>query len=398
MKIISNYIFKQITSTFLYITLFFISLIWLITSLRFGIWQITLAAHTRSVLDLYCLNFLTLIQRNYTEEFYNIYAEKMIWAIEANECYDYLVDYYLNKNKLEKFVFNNLSNDNEITIIKASGLNRFQLVKPAILLAIIISLFNLFLNLYLSPLSKEKFKESQKNLRENIARIAFKAGSFSDAFTDITIYVEDIIDENNFAKIFVYDQRNKDNPATYIADEAELIQKKFVNKVILKNGNRQFMDKKNSQLNIISFDKYEVNLDLLMQKEKNRLKEAEEMKLHELWDEKTLISSGKYDESQILGLKIEGHKRIINPIYCIIFTLLSLTFLLSKNFIFKSASNKIAIVLFAIFLVELLYLGLPNFLIKKPNLLPIIYIMPLLMVLFLIFFNISKNYKIPLKK
>ena len=34
----------------------------LITSLRFGIWQMTLAAHIRSVLDLYCLNFLTLFK------------------------------------------------------------------------------------------------------------------------------------------------------------------------------------------------------------------------------------------------------------------------------------------------------------------------------------------------
>ena len=157
------------------------------------------------------------------------------------------------------------------------------------------------------------------------------------------------------------------------------------------------MNKKNSQLNIISFDKYEVNLDLLMQKDENRLKEPEEMMLHELWDKKHL-SSGRYDPMQLLGLRIEGHKRIINPIYCIIFTLLSLTFLLSRNFIFKSTVNKISIILFTIFLVELIYLGLPNFLIKEPKFLPIIYLMPISMVLFLVFLNISKNYKIKFNK
>ena len=35
MSIISNYIFKQIGSYFIYITIFFISLIWLIISLKF---------------------------------------------------------------------------------------------------------------------------------------------------------------------------------------------------------------------------------------------------------------------------------------------------------------------------------------------------------------------------
>ena len=121
------------------------------------------------------------------------------------------------------------------------------------------------------------------------------------------------------------------------------------------------------------------------------------MMLHELWDKKHL-SSGRYDPMQVLGLRIEGHKRIINPIYCIIFTLLSLTFLLSKNFIFKSTANKISIILFTIFLVELIYLGLPNFLIKEPKFLPIIYVMPISMVLFLVFLNISKNYKIKFNK
>ena len=369
MKIISNYIFKQITSTFLYITLFFISLIWLITSLRFIEYVTSNGLSFVSFLSLTSLLLPTLIP----------FLTPLTLALASI------------------FVFYRLSNDNELTLIKVSGINRFHLIKPALLFATIVAIFNLFLNLYLSPLSKETFKESQQDLRENIARIAFKAGSFANAFTDITIYVEDIIDENNFSKIFVYDQRNQDSPATYIADEAELVQKKFVNKVILKNGNRQIMDKKNSQLNIISFDKYEVNLDLLMQKDENRLKEPEEMMLHELWDKKHL-SSGRYDPMQLLGLRIEGHKRIINPIYCIIFTLLSLTFLLSRNFIFKSTVNKISIILFTIFLVELIYLGLPNFLIKEPKFLPIIYVMPISMVLFLVFLNISKNYKIKFNK
>ena len=119
--------------------------------------------------------------------------------------------------------------------------------------------------------------------------------------------------------------------------------------------------------------------------------------MQELWGKKN-SESGRYDKSQILGQKIEGHKRIINPIYCIVFTLLSLTFLLSNNFIFKSASSKITIILFAIFFVELIYLGLPNFLIKKPDFLPIIYILPLSMTTLLIFLNIGRNHKIPLRK
>jgi len=250
------------------------------------------------------------------------------------------------------FVYNKLANDNELIIIKSSGFSTFKILKPAILLALIIGTINLLLNLYFSPLSKSIFKENQKNLREDIARIAFKEGSFSNIFQDITIYIEKIVDKNNYDYVFVYDNRNKENPATYIAKQAELIQLDNANKVILKNGNRQIIDKKTSQLNIIKFDEYEVDLDLLFKDlDEERIKEPEEMFLKELWSKNNEIS-GRYDPRQVSSMVIEGHKRIIDPIYCIIFTLISLTFLLSDKLVLQSAVKKITVIIFTIFLIE----------------------------------------------
>ena len=242
-------------------------------------------------------------------------------------------------------------------------------------------------------ISKSIFKENQKNLREDIARIAFKEGNFSNLFQDITIYIEKIIDKNNYEHVFVYDSRNKKNPATYISKEAELVQIDNVNKVILKDGNRQIIDKKNSQLSIIKFDEYEVNLDLLFKNiDEERIKEPEEMFLNELWDDKHKIS-GKYDPRQVSSMIIEGHKRIIDPLYCIIFTLITLTFLLSDKLVLQPAVKKIPIIIFVVFLIEVTYLSLPNFIIKKFTLLPIIYIFPLSLFLFLIIYNLNKTYK-----
>ena len=121
MKIISNYIFRQITVAFLYITLFFISLIWLITSLRF------IEYVTNNGLD-----FLSFI---------------LMTSLLIPSLIPYLTPLTLALACI--FVYDKLSNDNELTIIKASGINRFQIVKPAVLLAILVSLFNLFLNLYI---------------------------------------------------------------------------------------------------------------------------------------------------------------------------------------------------------------------------------------------------------
>ncbi len=365
MSIISNYIFKQIGSYFIYITIFFISLIWLILSLKFIEYVTTNGLDFKDFIKMTSLLLPTVIP-----------------ALTP-----------LTLSLACIFVYNRLSNDNELIIIKSSGFSTFDILKPALLLSIIITLINLVLNLYFSPLSKSIFKENQKNLREDIARIAFKEGRFSNLFQGITIYIEKIIDKNNYEYVFVYDDRNKEDPATYIAKQAELVQNDIFNKVILKNGNRQIIDKKNSQLSIIKFEEYEVNLDLL-QKNKNeeRIKEPEEMFLTELWDDKHKVG-GRYDPRQISSMIVEGHKRIIDPIYCIIFTLISLTFLLSDKLVLKSALKKISIIIFIIFLIEVIYLSLPNFIVKKFSLLPIMYFFPLSLFFLLIIYNLKKTYR-----
>ena len=366
MKIISNYIFKQIASSFLYITFFLIILMWLIISLRFIEYVTSNGLGLMDFILMTSLLLPTLVP----------FLTPLTLALACT------------------FTYHKLSNDNELTVIKSSGISKFHIFKPAILMAILITILNIFLNLYLGPLSKETFKENQKNLREDIARIAFKEGSFSKIFEDITIYVEQIIDKNNFSKIFVYDQRNKKNPSTYIADQAELIQDQNTNKVILKDGNRQLINQKDSQLNIISFDKYEIDLDLLMPKKKeDRIKEPEEMYLNELWDNKH-TTSGKYDDNQIKSLRIEGHKRIINPIYCLIFTLIALTILLSDKFILISTPKKISLILISIFVIELFYLGLPNYLVKNIQLISLIYLIPTFLIFLLFLLNLNKKYQV----
>ena len=365
MSILSNYIFKQIGSYFIYITIFCVSLIWLVLSLKY------IEYVTTNGLDF--VDFIVM-----TSLLLPTFLPVLTPLTLSFACI---------------FVYHKLSNDNELLIIKSSGFSTLKILRPAILLAIIIAIINLFLNLYFGPLSQSVFKENQKNLREDIARIAFKEGNFSTLFQDITIYIEKIVDKNNYDYIFVYDNRNKDDPATYIAKQAELIQNDNQNKVILKDGNRQIIDKKSSQLSIIKFDEYEVNLDLLFKNIKEeRIKEPKEMFLQELWDNKHK-TSGRYDSRQVSSMIIEGHKRMIDPIYCLIFTLISLTFLLSDKLVLQTTLKKTSIVLFSIFLIEVIYLSLPNFIIKKFTLLPIIYVFPLSLFLLLIILNLNKSYK-----
>ena len=116
------------------------------------------------------------------------------------------------------------------------------------------------------------------------------------------------------------------------------------------------------------------------------------MFLNELWDDKHKIS-GKYEPSQVSSMIVEGHKRIIDPLYCIIFTLISLTFLLSDKLVLQSAVKKITVIIFTIFLIEVIYLSFPNFIVKKTSLLPLMYIFPISLLIFLLFYNLRISNK-----
>ena len=113
MSIISNYIFKQIGSYFIYITIFFISLIWLILSLKFIEYVTANGLDFKDFIKMTSLLLPTVIPT--------------------------LTPLTLSLACI--FVYNRLSNDNELIIIKSSGFSTFKILKPAILLSLIIAIF-----------------------------------------------------------------------------------------------------------------------------------------------------------------------------------------------------------------------------------------------------------------
>ena len=102
MSIISNYIFKQIGSYFIYITIFFISLIWLILSLKFIEYVTTNGLDFKDFIKMTSLLLPTVIPS--------------------------LTPLTLSLACI--FVYNKLSNDNELIIIKSSGFSTFNILKP----------------------------------------------------------------------------------------------------------------------------------------------------------------------------------------------------------------------------------------------------------------------------
>ena len=71
------------------------------------------------------------------------------------------------------FVYNKLISDNEITVMAAAGLSPYQIAKPALIIAAILTVLHLILNLWIVPITQAKFYNTQWNLRYGLAHMKF---------------------------------------------------------------------------------------------------------------------------------------------------------------------------------------------------------------------------------
>ena len=61
--------------------------------------------------------------------------------------------------------------DNEVTVMAASGLSPKQIAKPAIAIAVVLTVLHLILNLWIVPATQSKFYDTQWNLRYGMAHM-----------------------------------------------------------------------------------------------------------------------------------------------------------------------------------------------------------------------------------
>lgn len=159
-------------------------------------------------------------------------------------------------------------NQNELIVLWTSGISKIQLVNLFLLLSILIFSLQLIFAIFITPSALNKSRELIRSSNLESMGALIKSNDFSDAFQNITFFVEKrnsdnemqnifIRDENNTFKNLISSQENSSN-TTIIAKTG------FINntKLILNNGLIQSQDN-DGKINIIEFEKTELPLDNL---------------------------------------------------------------------------------------------------------------------------------------
>ena len=296
---LDRYILRQLVGALLAVTTALVALIWLTQSLRFVELVVNRGLSLRVFLQLTGLlipNFVAVILP-------------------------------ITTFVVVQFVYQRLSGDRELTVMRSAGLSQWSLARPALILALLTMMASIVLNIWIVPASFTAFKEYQFELRNKVAAFLLQEGVFTAISDQLTVYVRSRDTDGTLRGILVEDDRQRDTRATILAESGRLVATGDTPRVLLLNGSRQEIDAKTGRLDVLTFAEDTVDLASAHGEDAQRLREDNEMSLQELLHPPA--TAPPRDAAKFLA---EAHRRLTQPLTTVSFTLLALLSVLTGSF------------------------------------------------------------------
>jgi len=282
MNSISTYIFRQTAFVMIFVTVVLSFVIWLTQSLRFVDMVVNRGLPITDFLWLAMLitpRFITLI---------------LPFACVVATIY----------------VYNRLIADRELIVLRAAGFSNLRLARPAARLAAVTALAAYAMNIYLLPVSYREFSNLRYSINSDYSAMLLQEGSFNTLPSRITIFVRERREAGVLNGILVHDGRDPDEPVTYLANEGRLVSTDSGPRLVLIEGNRQQINRKDGSISFLQFEKQTIDVNIASGTvPAGRKRKPEEMFLWELFDPglRTDEFYGKFYDKY----RAEGHSRIV---------------------------------------------------------------------------------------
>ncbi|MBO5284259.1 MAG: LPS export ABC transporter permease LptF [Alphaproteobacteria bacterium] len=300
MKKLDVYIIKQIVTGFLLVALSLMSMLWLTQSLKF------VEMVTDKGLPVYLFVEMTslLMPRVFT-----ILSPIALFVAVM-------------------FVYNRLIADSELIVMKAAGISSVVIARAAIFMGIAVALFNIFVLNIGIPMAENKFRDLEYEVKNSFTKMMLREGAFTTFKGNMTIFIDRFAEDGTAYGILVSDGKKADEKVVTVAESGMLEYTDIGPKILLKNGTRQVMNKKSGQFSSMTFDDYVVDFgDISVAKKKD--KGVRERSISELFAEAEKPETAL---KEARAFKAEAHRRILAPLFNLVFALLACTGLLIANF------------------------------------------------------------------
>ncbi len=245
-----------------------------------------------------------------------------------------------------------LSGDNEITVMKASGISMYQLYQPVAAASVVAFIMTAATTLFLVPQGNYATKHHLYDVSKKRASIGIREKVFIDDFKGLLIYAETIPMDGAFMEsVLISDTRLTQEPSTIVAKKAYLISdpKALTVTMRLENGSTHTVDASLNNYRKMDFRSYDVNLDIgsdLFDEKKLKEKTSGEMTVLELQEK---LQKAGLDKQQLREAAIELNKKLSIPMSCLVFGILGVPLGIRAHRSVKSRGISIGAIIVAVY-------------------------------------------------
>ncbi|MHA1540750.1 MAG: LptF/LptG family permease [Alphaproteobacteria bacterium] len=325
MKILNNYIFKNLFRGLLTITFVLTGVAWLTQFLRlFGL----ILERGLSLWSFISLTILLLPQ------IITIVLPIAIFVVVI-------------------FIYNKLIMDKELLVMQAGGSSKRQLSYPALILSGFVSIYLLFSSHLIEPWANQQFKNKQFSFRNDLASLVIKDDSFNTLIPNLTVYVERT-HNNILYNLILHDDRNSQKTYTVFAKKGEFIQTQKGLSVALVEGSLQ--ENNLGKITYGDFKNFTVDLGVLEEKKERRIKPKE------LYSWSLLNPSVEMTKEKKNEYLSEFHRRNLLGTWAFIFTSLALIGIFSGSMTGRKKGKNV-------FITSIIFVGTQAILLTAINML-----------------------------
>ena len=217
-----------------------------------------------------------------------------------------------------QFVYQRMSTDRELTVMRAAGLSPWAMARPALTVAFLAMLLGYGLSLWGVPAAMADFKEFQWEIRNRLAAFLLQDGVFTPLSDKLTVYVRSRDPDGSLRGILVDDAREATAHATILAERGRLLDGPSGPRVLLLDGSRQEIDHQTGRLDILTFKQNEIDLAEATKGDVARPIDMSELPLGALLDPHPMF------ERDRAKWKAEGHKRLTIPLTTLSYAMVGL--------------------------------------------------------------------------
>jgi lipopolysaccharide export system permease protein len=242
-------------------------------------------------------------------------------------------------------IFGRLNLDNEIVILKSSGMDFKSISRPVFILGTLCFFINISVSFYIGPKSGNWLREEITKVVTTRFPSAIEEGTFNTTFKDIVFFISEKPSENTLKGIFMYDSRNKKEIRVLSAKQGEILTSEGATTSFFLKDGYIHIARGNSTTELF-FKRY--NMILSFESELPS-KKASELTPFEL------IGEIKTQPRRITSVLLELHRRLSLPLLCIIIIFLGPPLSLFAGKSGRLGGLALGLMVFTVYYVLLIY-------------------------------------------